>query len=121
MKIIDKKRAREDCYISKNLRREAKILQEIRHPHIIQLLEVLETDNFYYLVMEYCAGKVVIFGIAPKLSDPLNFPQNILRPLNFQPLFRSNFQCLCIMVPALCHYSEKNLLLRKNFAAKKMK
>ena len=56
VKIIDKNRAKEDHYISKNLRREARILQLVRHPNIVQLFEVLETDNYYYLVMELCGG-----------------------------------------------------------------
>lgn len=45
MKIIDKKQAMEDRYVSKNMRREAKILQMVRHPNVIQLLEVVETEN----------------------------------------------------------------------------
>lgn len=56
VKIIDKKRAREDRYISKNLRREARIHQLVRHPNIIQLYEVLETDHYYYLIMEHSDG-----------------------------------------------------------------
>ena len=28
----------------------------VRHPNIVQLLEVMETDNFYYLVTELCSG-----------------------------------------------------------------
>lgn len=66
VKIIDKKRAREDRYICKNLRREARILQLVRHANIIQLLEVLETDNYYYLVMEFCAGGELLDYICSK-------------------------------------------------------
>ncbi|PIK47991.1 hypothetical protein BSL78_15139 [Apostichopus japonicus] len=56
IKIIDKKIARADFYIHKNLRREAAILQQLRHPNIVSLLEVLETDNNLYLVLEICNG-----------------------------------------------------------------
>eukprot|EP00118_Oscarella_pearsei_P004321 m.18291 g.18291 ORF g.18291 m.18291 type:complete len:802 (+) comp27635_c0_seq2:83-2488(+) len=56
VKVIDKKKAREDQYVYKNLRREAKLLQMVRHRNIIQLFEVVETDNSYYLVTELCGG-----------------------------------------------------------------
>ncbi|KAL8599941.1 hypothetical protein ACOMHN_050243 [Nucella lapillus] len=56
VKVIDKKRAQTDRYVRKNLRREGRLLQQIRHNHVIQLLEVMETEHCYYLVTDYCAG-----------------------------------------------------------------
>ncbi|KAM8975323.1 hormonally up-regulated neu tumor-associated kinase [Pelodytes ibericus] len=56
VKVIDKKKAKKDTYVTKNLRREGQIQQMIRHPHITQLLDILETENSYYLVMELCTG-----------------------------------------------------------------
>lgn len=56
VKIIDKKKAKKDSYVTKNLRREGNIQQMIRHPQIAQLLDIMETDNRYYLVMELCPG-----------------------------------------------------------------
>ncbi|XP_026556389.1 hormonally up-regulated neu tumor-associated kinase [Pseudonaja textilis] len=56
VKVIDKKRAKKDTYVTKNLRREGQIQQMIRHPNIAQLLDILETENSYYLVMELCPG-----------------------------------------------------------------
>ena len=52
--MIDKKKAKEDVYVRKNLRREGKLLQVVRHKHVIQLLEIMETENSYYLVTELC-------------------------------------------------------------------
>lgn len=54
--MIDKNRARKDRYVSKNMRREARLLQMIRHPHIVQLLEIVETGQCYYLVFEFADG-----------------------------------------------------------------
>ena len=36
--------------------REIKILKLIRHPHIIQLYEIIETPKQLYLIMEYASG-----------------------------------------------------------------
>ena len=56
MKVIDKKKAQQDTYVAKNFKREAKLLQMVRHPNILQLLEVIETDSSYYLITELCSG-----------------------------------------------------------------
>ncbi|KAL9969303.1 hypothetical protein ACROYT_G021502 [Oculina patagonica] len=56
VKIIDKKQAHQDKYVARNMRREAKIMQMIRHPNIVQLLEVVETEHRYYLITELAAG-----------------------------------------------------------------
>uniref|UniRef100_A0A3Q1J697 non-specific serine/threonine protein kinase n=1 Tax=Anabas testudineus TaxID=64144 RepID=A0A3Q1J697_ANATE len=56
IKVIDKKKARQDSYVLKNMKREPRIHQMVRHPHIVILLETLETENSYYMAMELCAG-----------------------------------------------------------------
>ncbi|KAM9355017.1 uncharacterized protein KZ484_013211 [Pholidichthys leucotaenia] len=56
IKVIDKKKARQDSYVLKNMKREPQIHQMVRHPHIVVLLETLETENSYYMAMELCAG-----------------------------------------------------------------
>ena len=57
MKIIDKKKAQQDPYVAKNFRREAKLLQMVRHPNILHLFEVIETDSSFYLITELCSGE----------------------------------------------------------------
>jgi serine/threonine protein kinase len=56
IKIVSKGKIKVDSYIRKNLRREGKLLQLLRHPNIVKLLDIMETENSYYLVMEYCKG-----------------------------------------------------------------
>ena len=52
--MIDKAKAKADAYVRKNLRREGKLLQVVRHSNVISLLEIMETENSYYLVTELC-------------------------------------------------------------------
>ncbi|KAK3738427.1 hypothetical protein QZH41_005629 [Actinostola sp. cb2023] len=66
VKIIDKKQAMEDRYVSKNMRREAKILQMVRHPNVIQLLEVVETENRGVNMYAMLTGKL------PYTAEPFN-------------------------------------------------
>ncbi|XP_033874434.3 hormonally up-regulated neu tumor-associated kinase homolog A [Acipenser ruthenus] len=56
IKVIDKKKAKQDSYVLKNMKREPRIHQMIKHPNIVQLYETLETENSYYMVMELCLG-----------------------------------------------------------------
>jgi serine/threonine protein kinase len=37
----------------KNVQREIKILSKLRHPNIIKLFQVLESENQVHLIMEY--------------------------------------------------------------------
>ncbi|PAA53734.1 hypothetical protein BOX15_Mlig019665g1 [Macrostomum lignano] len=56
VKIVSKETAKSDPYVAKNMRREGRILQLIRHSNVVQLLEVMETEHSYYLVQELCHG-----------------------------------------------------------------
>lgn len=56
VKTINKEKAKKDQYVYKNLRREGQILRKVNHPYIIRLLDILETENNYYLITTYCSG-----------------------------------------------------------------
>lgn len=54
IKIIDKSKLDEDNL--KKIFREIQILMKLRHPHIIRLYQVMETEKMIYLVTEYASG-----------------------------------------------------------------
>ncbi|XP_068199417.1 hormonally up-regulated neu tumor-associated kinase [Antennarius striatus] len=66
IKVIDKKKARQDSYVLKNMKREPRIHQMVRHPNIVVLLETLETENSYYMAMELCGGGDLMDRICDK-------------------------------------------------------
>eukprot|EP00062_Callorhinchus_milii_P022187 gi/632979714/ref/XP_007906623.1/ PREDICTED: hormonally up-regulated neu tumor-associated kinase-like [Callorhinchus milii] len=66
IKVIDKKKAKQDSYVLKNMKREPRIHQMVRHPNIVQLFETLETENSYYMVMELCLGGDLMERICDK-------------------------------------------------------
>lgn len=65
IKIIDKTKLNEDNL--KKIFREVQIMMQLRHPHIIRLYQVMETEKMIYLVTEYASGGE-IFGELPVYS-----------------------------------------------------
>lgn len=62
--------------------REIHILKLIRHPHIIQLYEIIETQKQLYLIMEYASGGELFDYIVAKgrvkESEACKFFQQII-------------------------------------------
>ncbi|KAF1745380.1 hypothetical protein MXB_4344, partial [Myxobolus squamalis] len=54
IKIVEKAKLNQAGLIK--LLREVRILKQLDHPNIVKLLEVIETENTLYLIMEYCSG-----------------------------------------------------------------
>ncbi|ESO88403.1 hypothetical protein LOTGIDRAFT_219153 [Lottia gigantea] len=54
IKIIDKTQLDEDNL--KKIYREIQIMKLLKHPHIIRLYQVMETERMLYLVTEYASG-----------------------------------------------------------------
>ncbi|GLG92961.1 Calcium/calmodulin-dependent protein kinase type II alpha chain [Gryllus bimaculatus] len=54
IKIIDKTKLDEENL--KKIFREIQIMSKLRHPHIIRLYQVMETDKMIYLVTEFASG-----------------------------------------------------------------
>lgn len=52
MKIIDKSTI-EDEDDKDRILREVEIMKTVRHPNIVHLYEIIETDTKIYLVLEY--------------------------------------------------------------------
>lgn len=55
VKVLEKDRIQEVADIER-VAREVQLLKLIRHPHVVQLLEIIETKNQLYLIMEYASG-----------------------------------------------------------------
>ena len=55
VKILEKAKIT-DVNDVERVAREINILKTIRHPHIIQLYEIIETPKQLYLIMEYASG-----------------------------------------------------------------
>ncbi|CBZ51225.1 putative CAM kinase, SNF1 family [Neospora caninum Liverpool] len=55
IKILEKSRIKEADDVERVVR-EIHILKTVRHPHIVRLLEIIETQQHLYLIMEYASG-----------------------------------------------------------------
>lgn len=64
VKIIEKKNV-EGAY-QKNLQNETEILQRVNHPGIVKLVELFDTDEFLFLVMELTTGGELFDRIVAK-------------------------------------------------------
>ncbi|XP_033741281.1 sperm motility kinase Y-like isoform X2 [Pecten maximus] len=56
VKVVSKKAILLRDYVRKNVHREAVVLQKLQHPNIVRLFEVMETENTYYIVLDYADG-----------------------------------------------------------------
>lgn len=54
IKIIEKSKIENEADRVR-LEREMKIMRKVRHPNIAQLYQIIETNKYIYLVMEYAA------------------------------------------------------------------
>ena len=55
IKVYEKIKLREQQR-KKSVRREIRILQMLSHPHIVKILDVVETNNHLNIIMEYLDG-----------------------------------------------------------------
>lgn len=53
---IYKKYKLEEPNRRKSVKREIKLMEKMRHEHIIQLYEIIDTEKYVILVMEYVGG-----------------------------------------------------------------
>ncbi|KAI8851184.1 kinase-like domain-containing protein [Chytridium lagenaria] len=55
VKVIEKSQIQSPKQVAR-LQREIRFLKLLYHPHIVKVHDVIETDDFIYIVMEYAAG-----------------------------------------------------------------
>ncbi|KAJ3206836.1 hypothetical protein HDU67_007904 [Dinochytrium kinnereticum] len=55
IKVIEKAQIQSPKQVAR-LQREIRFLKLLYHPHIVKVYDVIETDDFIYIVMEYAAG-----------------------------------------------------------------
>jgi len=52
IKVLEKSKIKEKKDVDR-ISREIKILKKVHHPNVVQLYEIIETDDDLYLVMEF--------------------------------------------------------------------
>ncbi|CAI2384504.1 unnamed protein product [Moneuplotes crassus] len=69
VKLFDKKQIKNKDDM-KRIKREIKIQKKVKHPNIAQLYEMVETEEFIYLILEYCSGgELFDYIVAKKRLD----------------------------------------------------
>ena len=54
IKIVDRSHIKPDAH--KRIKSEVRILEQIEHKNIIHLIDFINDEDYYYLILEYCAG-----------------------------------------------------------------
>lgn len=85
IKIIDKTKLSEENLAK--IFREVHIMKRLRHPHIIRLYQVMETEKMIYLVTEYAPGGEIFDYLVKngRMSEPLarRIFKQILHAVNY--------------------------------------
>jgi serine/threonine protein kinase len=54
VKMIQKTKIDADPYLRQSLMNEIKVMKKLKSEFIVQLIDILETTNNYYLIQEFC-------------------------------------------------------------------
>ncbi|CAI5515966.1 unnamed protein product [Closterium sp. Naga37s-1] len=78
IKVMDKDRILQHRMVDQ-IKREVSIMKMVRHPNIVQLIEVLASRNKIFMVLEFAAGgelfdRIVIALLVARSSPALSFP-----------------------------------------------
>ena len=66
IKVIEKIQIQSAKQVAR-LQREIRFLKLLHHPHIVRVQDVIETNDFIYIVMEYaCGGELFDYIVAQK-------------------------------------------------------
>ena len=65
IKILEKDKIKDNSDV-KRVTRELHILKQLRHPNLIQLYEIIETQTTLYLIMEMASGGELFDHIVSK-------------------------------------------------------
>ena len=55
-KRIDRELIEQDQHTRELFQREAQIIRKLKHPNIVQILDVVKSKNWFYIITEYCNG-----------------------------------------------------------------
>eukprot|EP01134_Creolimax_fragrantissima_P004676 CFRG4676T1 len=108
VKVIPKVRFNRDRELHDKVEREIAIMKLINHPHVLSLLDVYESENNLFLVLEYVSGGELFDYLAVRgrlsESEALKFFQQLISAVEFCHLHH------------ICHRDLKpeNLLMDKN-------
>ena len=80
VKIICKKKAPED-FLSKFLPREIKVLKRLHHPHVITLIEVIETNTRMYIITDLAESGDLLEFIRKNGAIPETTVKHLFRQL----------------------------------------
>ncbi|CAF4662322.1 unnamed protein product [Rotaria sp. Silwood1] len=81
VKVINKREVFKRNYLRTNLRREASMMQRMSHKNIIQLHEVMETENSYYIVMDLVQGNEFVKYLTKKKQLDENETRKYIRQI----------------------------------------
>ena len=95
IKILDKMILSHTPDDYQSVRQEINILKSVKHKHIVQLYDVLQTPRHIFIIMEYCEGKDLLDYILTK-SNRLYFDKiEVIRRRKFK-IFSSTNKCLIL-------------------------
>ncbi|CAF1313077.1 unnamed protein product [Adineta ricciae] len=81
VKVINKREVFKRNYLRANLRREAAMMQRMSHPNIVQLHEVMETENSYYIVLDLVHGTEFVKYLTKKRQLDENETRKYIRQI----------------------------------------